>query len=120
MKLLATTISFLILGSLSAQREQPETHLGSKFSKSTKCLNPEYLLFPSKPKGDEKPALLIYLPWSRRGGDDVRRLQGQARALLEGIKKFKKGLDIGFRNDPKTWEASDGSLAERAEFKFEL
>ena len=37
MKLLATTISFLILGSLAAQREQPEVRtLDSKFLKSTK------------------------------------------------------------------------------------
>ena len=95
MKLLATTISFLILGSLSAQREQPEVHtLDSKFSKSTKCLNPQFLLFPSKPKGDEKPALLIYLHGAGGVGDDVRRLQGQARALLEGIKKFKNSCNL--------------------------
>ena len=120
MKLLATTISFLILGSLSAQREQAEVHtLDSKFSKSTKCLNPEYLLFPSKPKGDENPALLIYLHGAGGVGDDVRGLQGQARALLEGIKKFKKGpchvvvpqcsrtRKAGGRG---TWESSDLDL----------
>ena len=120
MKLLATTISFLIIGSLSAQCEQPDVRtLDSKFSKSTKCLNPEYLLFPSKVKGDKKPALLIYLHGGGGVGDDVRRLQGQARALLEGIKKFKKGpchvvvpqcsrtRKAGGRG---TWEASDLDL----------
>ena len=120
MKSLATTISFLILGSLSAQREQPEIRtLDTKFSKSTKCLNQEYLLFPAKPKRDKNPALLIYLHGGGGVGEDVRRLQGQARALLEGIKKFKKGpchivapqcsrtRKAGGRG---TWEASDLDL----------
>ena len=90
--LFITLIPFFLLSSLFGQREQPEVRtLEAQFSKNTKCLNPEYLLFPSKPKGDEKPALLIYLHGAGGVGDDVRRLQGQARALLEGIKKFKKG-----------------------------
>ena len=113
-------IPFFLLSSLFGQREQPEVRtLDAQFSKSTKCLNPEYLLFPSKPKGDEKPALLIYLHGAGGVGDDVRRLQGQARALLEGIKKFKKGpchivapqcsrtRKAGGRG---TWEASDLDL----------
>ena len=62
-------------------------------------MNPEYLLFPSKPKGDEKPALLIYLHGAGGVGDDVRRLQGQARALLEGIKKFNEMQDAYFKHD---------------------
>ena len=85
-------IPLFLLGSLFAQREQPEVRtLDLEYSKITKCLNPEYLLFLSKPKGDQKPALLIYLYGAGGIGSDVRRLQGQARALLEGIKKFKKG-----------------------------
>ncbi len=120
MKLFATTISLLILGSLSAQREQPEVRtLDSKFSNKTKCLNSEYLLFPAKPKRDKNPALLIYLHGGGGVGDDVRRLQGQARALLEGINRFGKGpchlvvpqcsrtRKAGGRG---TWEASDLDL----------
>ena len=100
MKLLATTISFLILSSLSAQREQPEVHtLDPKFSKSTKCLNPEYHRFLPKPKGDEKPALLIYLHGSRRG--ETMFVDCKGRYLLDGIKKFKKGLvTLLLRNVP--------------------
>ena len=120
--LFVSFISFFLLSSLFGQREQPESldTLGfSKYSKSTKCLNPEYLLFPSKPKGDEKPALLIYLHGAGGVGDDVRRLQGQARALLEGIKNSKKGLvTLLLRNVPVPerrvgegpWEASDLDL----------
>jgi len=110
-------IPYFLLSSLFGQREQPEVRtLDAPFSKNTKCLNPEYLLFPSKPKGDEKPALLIYLHGAGGVGDDVRRLQGQARALLTGIDQFKKGpchvvvpqcsrsRKAGGRG---TWEASD-------------
>ena len=113
-------IPLFLLGSLFAQREQPEVRtLDSKFSKSTKCLNPEYLLFSAKIKGDKKPALLIYLHGAGGVGSDVKRLQGQARALLEGINKFKKGpghivvpqcsrtRKVGGRG---TWEASDLDL----------
>ena len=113
-------IPLFLLSSLFAQREQPEVRtLDAQYSKSTKCLNSEYLLFHSKTKGDEKPALLIYLHGAGGVGDDVRRLQGQARALLEGIKKFKKGpchivapqcsrtRKAGGRG---TWEASDLDL----------
>ena len=35
--------------------------------------------------------MLIYLHGGGGVGDDVRRLQGQAQALLAGIAKFKKG-----------------------------
>jgi predicted peptidase len=113
-------IPFFLLSSLFGQREQPEVRtLDSKFSKSTKCLNPEYLLFSGKNKGDKKPALLIYLHGAGGVGDDVGRLQGQARALLEGINQFKKGpchivvpqcsrtRKVGGRG---TWEASDLDL----------
>lgn len=118
--LLISIIPLFLLGSLFSQREQPEVRtLDSKFSKSTKCLNPEYLLFPSKPKGDVKPALLIYLHGAGGVGNDVKRLQGQARALLEGINRFGKGpchivvpqcsrtRKAGGRG---TWEASDLDL----------
>ena len=120
MKFFAATISLLILGSLSGQSEQPEVMtLDPKFSKVTKCLNPEYLLFSAKAKGDEKPALLIYLHGGGGVGNDVGRLQGQARALLEGINRFGKGpchlvvpqcsrtRKAGGRG---TWEASDLDL----------
>ena len=113
-------IPLFLLGSLFAQREQPEVRtLDSKFSKSTKCLNPEYLLFSAKGTGDNKPALLIYLHGAGGVGSDVKRLQGQARALLEGINQFKKGpchivvpqcsrtRKAGGRG---TWEASDLDL----------
>ena len=113
-------IPLFLLGSLFAQREQPEVRtLDSKFSKSTKCLNPEYLLFSAKGSGDKKPALLIYLHGAGGVGSEVKRLQGQARALLEGINQFKKGpchivvpqcsrtRKVGGRG---TWEASDLDL----------
>jgi predicted peptidase len=113
-------ISLFFLGSLLGQREQPLVRtLDSKFTKSTKCLNPEYLLFSAKNKGDQKPSLLIYLHGGGGVGSDVTRLQGQAHALLEGIDKFKKGpchvvvpqcsrtRKAGGRG---TWEASDLDL----------
>lgn len=118
--LFTTIISLFLLGSLFAQREQPEVRtLDSKFSKSTKCLNPEYLLFSAGNKGDQKPSLLIYLHGAGGKGSDVTRLQGQAHALLEGIEKFKKDpchvvvpqcsrtLKSGGKG---TWEASDLDL----------
>ena len=118
--LFISIIPLFLLGSLFAQREQPEVRtLDSKFSKSTKCLNPEYLLFSAKGTGDKKPALLIYLHGAGGVGSDVKRLQGQARALLEGINQFKKGpchivvpqcsrtRKVGGRG---TWEASDLDL----------
>ena len=113
-------ISLFFLGSLLGQREQPLVRtLDSKFTKSTKCLNTEYLLFSAKNKGDNKPALLIYLHGAGGVGNDVGRLQGQARALLAGIDKFKKGpchvvvpqcsrtRKAGGRG---TWEATDLDL----------
>ena len=113
-------IPLFLLGSLFSQPEQPEVRiLDFKFSKDTNCLNPEYLLFSAIPKGDKKPALLIYLHGGGGVGDDVGRLQGQARALLEGIEKFKKSpchivvpqcsrtRKAGGRG---TWEASDLDL----------
>ena len=113
-------IPLFLLGSLFGQHEQPKVRtLDSKFSKSTKCLNPEYLLFSAKNKGDNKPALLIYLHGGGGVGNDVGRLQGQARALLAGIDKFNKGpchvvvpqcsrtRKAGGRG---TWEATDLDL----------
>ena len=82
-------------------------------------MNPEYLLFSAKNKGDKKPGLLIYLHGVGGVADDVLRLQGQARALLEGINRFEKGRchvvvpqcsrtrKAGGRG---TWEASDLDL----------
>ena len=56
--LFISIIPLCLLGSLFGQREQPEVRtLDTQFSKSTKCLNTEYLLFSSKAKGDVKPAL---------------------------------------------------------------
>ena len=120
MKLLATIISLSVLGSVSAQWEQPKVQtLDSKLSQNTKCLNPEYLLFSARKMGNQKPALLFYLHGGGGVGDDVLRLQGQAQALLEGIEKFKKGpcyvvvpqcsrtRRAGGRG---TWEASDLDL----------
>ena len=113
-------IPLFLLGSLFAQREQPKVRtLDLEYSKSTKCLNPEYLLFSAKIKGEKKPALLIYLHGAGGVGDNVGRLQGQARALLAGIDQFKKGpchivvpqcsrtRKAGGRG---TWEASDLDL----------
>ena len=113
-------IPLFLVGSLFAQREQPEVRtLDTKFSKDTMCLNPEYLLFSAKAKGDKKPALLIYLHGAGGVGDNVARLQGQARALLEGINQFGKGpchivapqcsstRKAGGRG---TWESSDLDL----------
>ena len=84
--------SLFLLGSLFGQPEQPEIRtLDSKFAKETQCLNPEYLLFSASKTGKDKPALLIYLHGGGGVGNDVRRLQGQAKALLEGIDRFEKG-----------------------------
>ena len=111
-------LTLFLLSSLAAQ--QPELRpLDSKFEKNTQCLNPEYLLFSAQAKTKETPALLIYLHGGGGVGDDVRRLQGQAHALLAGIEKFKKGpchivvpQCLRKRKDGGrgTWEANDLDL----------
>ena len=111
-------LTLFLLGSLAAKQPVLLT-LDTKFEKNTQCLNPEYLLFSAQAKTKESPALLIYLHGGGGVGDDVRRLQGQAQALLTGIAKFKKGpchivvpQCLRKRKDGGrgTWEAKDLDL----------
>ena len=111
-------LKLFLLSSMAAQQPELRT-LDSKFEKNTQCLNPEYLLFSAQAKTKETPALLIYLHGGGGVGDNVRRLQGQAHALLSGIKKFQKGpchvvvpQCLRKRKDGGrgTWEAKDLDL----------
>ena len=75
-------IPLFLLGSLFAQREQPEVRtLDSKFSKSTKCLNPEYLLFSAKGTGDKKPALANLSARSGWGGKRCEAVAGTGSSI---------------------------------------
>jgi len=74
-------IPLFLLGSLFAQREQPEVRtLDSKFSKSTKCLNPEYLLFSAKIKGEETCTFNLSA-WSWWGGRRCRSIAGTGSSI---------------------------------------
>ena len=110
--------NFLPLSVIHALTPTVQT-LAPVFEKGTKCLNPQYLLFEVASKKKQKPALIIYLHGAGGVGDDVRRLQGQVRALLSGIQKFDKGpcyivvpqcLRTRKSGGRGTWEASDLDL----------
>ncbi len=89
---LGISLSFVFSGLFLCAAQEPSVKtLSDDLKKDIQCLNPEYLLFPAKKKGPQAPALLIYLHGAGGVGDDVGRLQGQARALLMGIEKFDKG-----------------------------
>ena len=113
-------ISFCLLSVSFVRAQNPKVQtVAPVFEKGTKCLNPQYLLFEVASKKKQKPALIIYLHGAGGVGDDVRRLQGQVRALLSGIQKFDKGpcyivvpqcLRTRKSGGRGTWEASDLDL----------
>jgi len=110
-------ISFCLLSVSFVRAQNPKVQtVAPVFEKGTKCLNPQYLLFEVASKKKQKPALIIYLHGAGGVGDDVRRLQGQVRALLSGIQKFDKGpcdivvpqcLRTAKSGGRGTWEAID-------------
>jgi len=113
-------ISFCLLSVFFVRAQNPKVQtVAPVFEKGTKCLNPQYLLFEVASKKKQKPALIIYLHGAGGVGNDVRRLQGQVRALLSGIQKFDKGpcyivvpqcLRTRKSGGRGTWEASDLDL----------
>ena len=113
-----SSFCFLWSSLIHAQTPTVQT-LAPVFEKDTKCLNPKYLLFDLKSPKKQKPALLIYLHGAGGVGNDVLRLHGQARALIEGIRKFEKGpcnlvvpqcLRTQKSGGRGTWEATDLDL----------
>lgn len=79
-------------GSLLAEGMDPEVgELTAELAGKTVFLNREYLVFPVEAKEGEKLPLLIYLHGAGAVGDEIRRISGQARGLVKGIARFKKG-----------------------------
>ncbi|NNM28140.1 MAG: prolyl oligopeptidase family serine peptidase [Akkermansiaceae bacterium] len=65
--------------------------LGPELARRTVFLNPDYLVFAPKVKDGGKVPLLIYLHGAGGVGDDIDRIKGQPRAVVEGIERFRKG-----------------------------
>ncbi|NIP92058.1 MAG: hypothetical protein GWO24_00690, partial [Akkermansiaceae bacterium] len=79
-------------GSLLAQGMDLEVgELTAELAGKTVFLNREYLVFPVEAKEGEKLPLLIYLHGAGAVGDEIRRISGPARGVVQGIAKFKKG-----------------------------
>ncbi|MHC5058037.1 MAG: carboxylesterase family protein [Planctomycetota bacterium] len=78
-------------GPVGAQDGPAVGTLEADLQKKTNALNPEYLVYSPKGKPDGGVPLLIYLHGAGGVGEDVRRLQGQTRRVLQGIERFRKG-----------------------------
>jgi predicted peptidase len=80
-----------VAGPAAAQDAPAVGRLDEGLQKKTDSLNPEYLVYSPKGKPEGRLPLLIYLHGAGGVGDDVRRLQGQTRRVLQGIERFRKG-----------------------------
>ena len=87
---------FLLLlsggASVQAHKEVPVVKtVGEELQGKTTFLNPEFLLFPEESKKGSKLPVLIYLHGAGGVGDDLGKIRGQARRVVSGIRKFRKG-----------------------------
>ena len=84
-----------ILGGFSfplAQAAEPKVEtLGKELQAKTTFLNPEFLLYAPSGEGGKKLPLVIYLHGAGGVGDQIGKIKGQARSLVTGIARFKKG-----------------------------
>ena len=112
-------ILLLLLGGMVpvwGQKENPVVKtVGKEVGGKTIFLNPEFLLFPAEAKKGSKLPVLIYLHGAGGVGNDLGKIRGQARRVVSGIRKFRKGpcLVVApqcLRNTPAgrgTWTPED-------------
>ena len=88
-----TVSIFLFLASfVFAQDGTPAVEkLTEERAKKASSLNPQYLLFSPKGTPDSPLPLVIYLHGAGGVGDNIQKVRGQARQVVKGIEKFKKG-----------------------------
>jgi predicted peptidase len=93
MKIIVLFTSFLAFaGSVFAQDISPKVEkLTPALAKKAKSLNPQYLVFSPEKKTEAKLPLVIYLHGAGGVGENIRKIRGQAGALVRGINKFGKG-----------------------------
>ena len=88
-------ILLLLLGGMApvwGQKENPVVKtVGKEVGGKTIFLNPEFLLFPAEAKKGSKLPVLIYLHGAGGVGNDLGKIRGQARRVVSGIRKFRKG-----------------------------
>ena len=88
-------ILLLLLGGMApvwGQKENPVVKtVGKEVGGKTTYLNPEFLLFPAEAKKGSKLPVLIYLHGAGGVGNDLGKIRGQARRVVSGIRKFRKG-----------------------------
>ena len=75
-----------------AQRDGEEVRrVDEKVRKNLKCLNVEYAVFAPNLERKTKVPMVIYLHGAGGRGDEIRKVQGQARKVWDHIVNFKKG-----------------------------
>ena len=91
-----TILTFALLmavaNSAVAQSEVPTiARIDASLQQKAPSLNAEYLVFAPEGKPEDPLPLLIYLHGSGGVGDEIRKVRGQAAAVVRGIEKFDKG-----------------------------
>jgi predicted peptidase len=90
--LVALLLVLLGCASAFAQLAEPSVaKLSVELQPKTVFLNPEYLVFSPTETPAGKLPLVIYLHGAGGVGDDIHRIKGQPKQLVDGIARFKKG-----------------------------
>jgi predicted peptidase len=90
MKTIALLASLFVFAASAVAQDPAVGTLPEDLKKKTTSLNPQYLVFSPKEKVDKPVPLIIYLHGGGGVGDNVKKIRGQASAIVRGAEKFSK------------------------------